>query len=648
MTVPSRPQRKAIAVRRRIARFSVLTSFFASLLVLLLAGAPTAQAAVTERITGSGSSWSANAVNQWVADVEPSGLQVVFTSQGSAQGRKDFANNTTDYAVSDIGFRGTDQVTGDVDTNNGRPYAYLPIVAGGTSFPYNLTFGGKRISDLRLSGETLAKIFTNQITVWNDPAITADNNGRAMPAIPIVPLVHAEGSGSTAQLTTYFDTVYPNIWRPYFGQSGFTEYYPKKGGNMIAQNGSDQIINYATSAAANGVITYDEYSYALNKDFPVVKMQNAAGFFTLPTQYNVAVALQKAQINTDTNSPDYLLQNLTNVFSFADPRTYPLSSYSYMIIPTGANDPRMNTPKRQALVDFLYYSVCVGQKGMGPIGYSPLPINLVQASFAQTNKLRDADAKVDITARDASTCNNPTFVAGEPTRNYLAEIAPQPADCDKVGAGPCSGEADAAINSNPVGGEAPAAAAGSAPAAGAAAGGAAADGAAAGGAAAGAAGTPGSPTGAAAPGKPGSAAKPVVGSASKPGSGKSVAVDAVTGATVTTVVDPTTGESVSTAVDPTTGEVTTVAGPTGGAVLSAGAPAAGAAAGGAAGAAAGGATGGVAGAAGAAGPVPTDLASASAVDNTVMGWLAVALLVLAISLPPLIGHTVSARTGAQR
>ena len=49
-----------------------------------------------------------------------------------------------------------------------------------------------------------------------------------------------------------------------------------------------------------------------------------------------------------------------------------------------------------------------------------------------------------------------------------------------------------------------------------------------------------------------------------------------------------------------------------------------------------------------AGPVPTDLASASAVDNTVMGWLALGLLVLAISLPPLIGHTVSARTGAQR
>ena len=121
-------------MRRHITRSTALLSL-ACLLILLVATAPASQAVPHARIEGSGSSWAANAVNQWIADVTSSGLQVVFTSQGSAQGRKDFANNTTDYAVSDIGFRGVDPATGDQDTNNGRPYAYLPIVAGGTSFP---------------------------------------------------------------------------------------------------------------------------------------------------------------------------------------------------------------------------------------------------------------------------------------------------------------------------------------------------------------------------------------------------------------------------------------------------------------------------------------------------------------------------------
>jgi phosphate transport system substrate-binding protein len=50
---------------------------------------------------------------------------------------------------------------------------------------------------------------------------------------------------------------------------------------------------------------------------------NSAGYYTLPTQYNVAVALTKAIINTDKTSPNYLLQNLDNVYTFNDPRAYP-------------------------------------------------------------------------------------------------------------------------------------------------------------------------------------------------------------------------------------------------------------------------------------------------------------------------------------
>jgi len=426
---------------------------------MVLAAGAAADAAVSHQlINGSGSSWASNAVNQWIADVEPNGLQVVYTNSGSAQGRKDFGYQTVDFAVSDIGFQGVDPVTGASDTSQGRDFAYLPVVAGGTSFPYQVKVAGQLVRNIRLSGQTLAKIFTNKITNWNDPAITADNNGRVLPSLTIIPVVHSEGSGSTAQFTRYLDTEYPSIWRPFQGRAGLTEYFPRQG-QMIAQNGSDGVMNFVSSAAANGAIGYDEYSYALAKNYPVVKLLNKAGYFTLPTQYNVAVALTQAQINMDKASPDYLLQDLDHVYVYGDPRAYAMSSYSYMIIPTGKSPPagtesRMTTAKRQTLADFLYYSICQGQAEMGPIGYSPLPINLVEASFAQTNLLKAADPGVDLTARDVTTCHNPTFVAGQPTRNYLAEIAPQPPSCDKIGAGPCAGNAGSA-NANPSGGKVP-------------------------------------------------------------------------------------------------------------------------------------------------------------------------------------------------
>ena len=48
----------------------------------------------------------------------------------------------------------------------------------------------------------------------------------------------------------------------------------------------------------------------------------------------VAAGLTQAQINRNKKSDDYLLQDLDRVYTYGDKRTYPLSSYSYAIIPT--------------------------------------------------------------------------------------------------------------------------------------------------------------------------------------------------------------------------------------------------------------------------------------------------------------------------
>jgi phosphate transport system substrate-binding protein len=439
-------------LRRTVA---ILLAFY----VALLAGPGGASAAPSYAlIQGSGSSWAANAVNQWVADVDAKGLKVVYTANGAAQGRKDYANRQTDFGVTDSPYRGKDPTTGADDSPLGRSFAYLPIVAGGTAFPYNVLVGGKMVRNLRLSGETIAKIFTNQIDNWNDPAITKDNNGRALPSIPVIPVVRADGAGITNQFTTWMVAQYPSLWKQCNGgKLAPTDYFPvncgESRGPQRAQSGSDGVMNFVKSKGANGAIAMEEYSYPLGANFPVAKVLNKAGYFTLPTQYNVAVALTAAQINNDSRDPEYLTQKLDRVYVNPDKRTYPLSSYVYAIIPTAADDTRMTTAKRQTIVDFLKNSICEGQSGVGPIGYSPLPINLVQAGFTQVNKLKLADDKVQFDAsiiRDVKNCHNPTFVAGKPSENHLAKIAPFPAECDRPGQGPCADNVGA-FNANPDG-----------------------------------------------------------------------------------------------------------------------------------------------------------------------------------------------------
>jgi len=420
-------------------RPSTLTAIVGLLsLAVLIVSARPAEATAYVQIEGSGSTWSQGIVAQWIASVDANGIKVAYNGAGSSQGRKDFAQNVTDFGITEIPYQGRDEY-GAVDTAGNRQFAYMPIVAGGTAFTYQLKIAGKLVNNLRLSGETIAKIFTNKITNWNDPAISKDNNGRVFPSVPLVPVVRSDGSGTTAQFTAYLDKQYSSIWRPYFGHSGLTSYYPKKSGTkMISASGSDQVMNTISSGQGNGTIGYVEYSYPVNKKYPVVKLLNQAGYFVEPTQYNVAVALTKARINQDTRSQNYLTSILDGVYTARDPRAYPMSSYSYMLLPTGAHDQRMTTAKRQTLTDFMFYSLCQGQGKAGNLGYSPLPLNLVQAGFDQLKKLSIADPKVDFTNRDVTKCNNPTFVKGNLSKNHLAEIAPQPAACDKSGAGPCT------------------------------------------------------------------------------------------------------------------------------------------------------------------------------------------------------------------
>lgn len=435
-------------------------------LVLVNASGPTGSAHAATAyalIQGSGSSWAANAVNQWVADLAAQDLKVVFTANGAAQGRKDYANVRTEFGVTDSPYRGKDPSTGATDSPLGRSFAYLPIVAGGTSFPYHLEVGGKRYTSLRLSGATVAKIFTNRITNWNDPAITKDNNGKKLPSIPIIPVVRADGAGVTNQFTTWLVDQYPDIWRACNGgKNAATDYFPlncgESSGPQKAQTGSDGVMNYIKAAGSNGSIAMEEYSYPLLSKYPVARLLNKAGYYALPTQYNVAVALTRASINKDKLSANYLTQSLEKVYVNSDPRTYPLSSYVYAIIPTAKSDRRMTKSKSQSLADFLYHSICQGQRGIGPIGYSPLPVNLVQGGFEQIAKLKTFGATLK--DRNVSTCNNPTFIKGQPSKNHLAEIAPNPPACAKIGNDPCANNEDAVIANPTADGKAPKAAVG--------------------------------------------------------------------------------------------------------------------------------------------------------------------------------------------
>ena len=73
---------------------------------LALVNTTPAYAATYEPITGSGSTWSQNALDQWRANVKANyGMTINYSGTGSTAGRQEFILGTVDFAVSEIPFQ---------------------------------------------------------------------------------------------------------------------------------------------------------------------------------------------------------------------------------------------------------------------------------------------------------------------------------------------------------------------------------------------------------------------------------------------------------------------------------------------------------------------------------------------------------------
>src|SRR5664279_1189598 len=145
----------------------------------------------------AGSTWVQIALQQWTSDVSRFGLNVDYQGIGSTAGRQNYMYNLIDFAATEIPYQPDELAEYHNELKDRfRTYQYIPDVAGGTSFMYNLVdpTTGRRITNLRLSSATIAKIFTGHISTWRDPSIVADNPGLNLPNTPLTPVVRSDSS----------------------------------------------------------------------------------------------------------------------------------------------------------------------------------------------------------------------------------------------------------------------------------------------------------------------------------------------------------------------------------------------------------------------------------------------------------------------
>ena len=266
-------------------------------------------------ITAGGSSAQSNAQAAWTTAYNATAKNVVINydkSQGSGGGVTNFLSGAYDFAGSDSPLN-ADQTTQSkaLCTEGG---INIPIYLDGVAIIFNIP----GVTSLKLSGETIAKIFALQITDWSDPAITKDN-GTALAAGPITTVARSDGSGTTQNFTNYLAGTQSSVWTFPAGKDWPVE------GNVSKQKGGSGVVEAVK--AGSGTIGYADHS--------AIGTLNAASIVTDGTAVAYSGdAVSKTFEAAAVDNSNGVAGDLSKKFDYSKltPESYPIPLVSYAVV----------------------------------------------------------------------------------------------------------------------------------------------------------------------------------------------------------------------------------------------------------------------------------------------------------------------------
>jgi phosphate transport system substrate-binding protein len=312
---------------------------------------------------GGGSSFQSafdEAVIQAYVNKNPND-QVIYAASSSGTGKSALQTKNIDFAGSD-----SLPKPGELSAYQGGKLLYFPTVAAPITVSYNLS----SVKTLKLSGDTLAKIFSLKIKKWNDPAIAKDNPGVTLPSTSITVARRSDGSGTTSNFTKFLSDVDPTDWTLGHGDTVDWTSLPgtTQGGTKNA--GVAQIVQ-----STSGAIGYVDLADATNSKLQTAEIENKAGQFVAPTVAGAGAAVLGAKVSPDLSY---------DPINAAGASSYPITSPTWILVYEKQTSKATGT----ALKNFLTYIYTDGEGMAKANGFSPLPASLIAKAQARLSKLQ--------------------------------------------------------------------------------------------------------------------------------------------------------------------------------------------------------------------------------------------------------------------
>ena len=272
---------------------------------------------VSGEIAGAGSTAQQAAQEAWIAkfENENSSVTISYDPVGSGGGREQFIAGGVAYAGSDAALSSEE---GELEKAEKRCAPGELVEVPNYISPIAVIYNVPGVEELNLDPETLAKIFNQEITSWNDPAIAKDNPSADLPDTRITPVNRSDESGTTENFTEYLSEVVPSVWS--YEVSGD---WPVKGGE--AASGTSGVVEAV--AAGEGAIGYADASQAGELGIAKVKVGKQ---FAEPTPEAAAKVLEESPLDSEANTGRYMLAYKLNRKTESE-GVYPIVLTSYLI-----------------------------------------------------------------------------------------------------------------------------------------------------------------------------------------------------------------------------------------------------------------------------------------------------------------------------
>ena len=358
--------------------------------------------AYAANLQGSGASFPALLIEACKAPfASATSHTYTYASSGSGKGRSD-----SDKSLGDFWFTDAPHTS----SSKRASVIHVPAVAAPIAILHNVP----NSKTLQFSADTIAKIFSGQITMWNDPQILADNNRtnttviysknadgslkknakgdpivlktRTLNSKVILPnkkiqvVYRSDNSGTSENFTNFLNKSAPSVWTK--AKSGtFKDSFP---GNINDISNLGRIVGASSSSGVSQLagktpyaITYAEVNYATANKLKVANVINPAGVSVAPDSTGVSAFL--AQATQDANG------YLTFDYATKEKGAYPLGIVSYLLADTKSAD-KTKAAAVKEFAEFILSPKCARDAGES-LGFSVIDGDFLKKSLAQVAKI---------------------------------------------------------------------------------------------------------------------------------------------------------------------------------------------------------------------------------------------------------------------